>query len=182
MGKWENIRIGDITKTNLSVYSIKENWDYVNYLDTGNITMNRITEIQKIMLKDDKLPSRARRKVNMNNIIYSTVRPNQLHYGIIKKQPVNFLVSTGFTVVDVDEKKANPNFIYYFLSHPDTTAYLQAIGEQSTSAYPSIKPSDIENMKIMLPEKVVQDKIVGILLSLDEKIDLNNKINNNLVT
>lgn len=181
MENWERTTIGGIVKTNLSTYSLKENWEYVNYLDTGNITMNKILEIQKLNLAVDELPSRARRKVNKDNIIYSTVRPNQLHFGIIKKQPENFLVSTGFAVIEVDKKIANPDFVYYFLSCSDTIERLQAIGEQSTSTYPSIKPSDIENLEIILPNKVVQDKIVTILLSLDEKISINNEINNNLV-
>ena len=76
--------------TNQSTYSIKENWQFVNYLDTGNITMNRIDKIQYINTLMDKLPSRARRKVKLNSIIYSTVRPNQLHYGMIKEQPEIF--------------------------------------------------------------------------------------------
>ena len=126
------------------------------------------------------MPSRAKRKVKYNSIIFSTVRPNQLHYGIIKNQPDNFLVSTGFTVIDIDEDKASADFIYYLLTQNDVVQHLQAIAEQSTSAYPSIKASDIENLNIMLPNLDTQKKIAYILRSLDEKIELNNKINENL--
>ena len=127
------------------------------------------------------MPSRARRKVKSNSIIYSTVRPNQLHYGIIKEQPENFLVSTGFAVIDVDFKKAVPDYIYYALTQQEVTEHLQAIAEQSVSAYPSIKPSDIENLELLLPDKNTQGKIVAILKSIDEKIKQNNEINNNLL-
>ena len=102
MAEWQTVRLSKIVSTNQSTYSPKEDWQFANYLDTGNITMNQIDEIQYINTSADKLPSRARRKVKLNSIIYSTVRPNQLHYGIIKKQPENFLVSTGFVVIDVD--------------------------------------------------------------------------------
>ena len=88
-----------------------ENWEYVNYLDTGSITANKIDDIQWIDLSIDKLPSRARRKVQDGNIVYSTVRPNQLHYGLIKNQPKNFLVSTGFTVIIVTPRQTTvPRF------------------------------------------------------------------------
>lgn len=165
---------------NQSTYSPKENWQFVNYLDTGNITMNKIDEIQYINTAKDKLPSRAKRKVKTNSIIYSTVRPNQLHYGIIKEQPDNFLVSTGFTVIEVNYDKAVPDFIYYALTKQEVTEQLQAIAEQSVSAYPSLKPSDIENLEFMLPDKKTQERIVAILRSIDEKIKENNAINNNL--
>ena len=180
MAEWQTVRLGEIVKTNQSTYSPKENWQFVNYLDTGNITMNKIDEIQNINKAKDKLPSRARRKVKTNSIIYSTVRPNQLHYGIIKKQPDNFLVSTGFTVIDVNYDKAVPDFIYYALTKQEVTEQLQAIAEQSVSAYPSLKPSDIENLELMLPDKKAQERIVDILRSIDEKIKENNAINNNL--
>ena len=180
MAEWQTVRLGEIVKTNQSTYSPKENWQFVNYLDTGNITMNKIDEIQYINTAKDKLPSRARRKVKTNSIIYSTVRPNQLHYGTIKEQPDNFLVSTGFTVIDVNYDKAVPDFIYYALTKQEVTEQLQAIAEQSVSAYPSLKPSDIENLELMLPDKKAQERIVDILMSIDVKIKENNAINNNL--
>ena len=180
MADWRTFRLGKIVLTNQSTYSPKEDWRFVNYLDTGNITMNRIDEIQYINTSTDKLPSRARRKVKLNSIIYSTVRPNQLHYGIIKEQPENFLVSTGFAVIDVDFEKAVPDYIYYVLTQQEITEHLQAIAEQSVSAYPSIKPSDIENLELLLPDRKTQEKIVTILSSIDEKIKQNNEINNNL--
>ena len=181
MAEFKLVKISDIAQTNKSSYSSKDNWAFVNYLDTGNFTQNVIDSIQHIDLTEEKLPSRAKRKVKTNSIIYSTVRPNQLHYGIVKSQPQNFLVSTGFTVIDVDETRAVAEYVYYFLTQADIVESLQAIGEQSVSTYPSIKPSDIENIEIPLPSLDVQKKIVGILKSLDDKIASNSAINNNLV-
>lgn len=180
MLEWKLIRLGDICKTNENSYYPKDNWKFVNYLDTGSLTENKITELQYINTKTDKMPSRARRKVIKNSILYSTVRPNQLHYGIIKEPVDNLLVSTGFTVIDVDTNKAIPEFIYYLLIQNNTTEQLQAIAEQSVSTYPSIKPSDIENLEFKLPNLIIQNKIVSILDIIDSKICQNEKINKNL--
>ena len=180
MAEWNTVRLGTIVLINQDTYSPKEKWQFVNYLDTGNIIMNRIAEIQYINTSMDKLPSRARRKVKSNSIIYSTVRPNQLHYGIIKGQPKNFLVSTGFAVVDVNIEKALPDYIYYVLTQKEITEHLQTIAEQSVSTYPSLKPSDIENLEVLLPDIDTQKAIVAILSVIDEKIRQNTQINNNL--
>ena len=180
MNEWKKFRLGDIAKTNTNTYSQKEKWSFVNYLDTGNINQNKIEEIKYIDLSREKLPSRAKRKVRFNSIIYSNVRPNQLHYGIVKDYPDNFLVSTGFTVIDVNESIAVPDYIYYILTLEEITNHLQAIGEQSVSAYPSIKPSDLENLEIWIPDLTEQSKIVTILSSIDEKIAVNSTINDNL--
>lgn len=178
---WSNIRLGDICQTNKSTYSLSEKWDYVNYLDTGNLTQDKVSDYRHIVLGQDKLPSRARRKVEVDDILYSTVRPNQLHYGIARKLLPNTLVSTGFAVITVDKEKANSDFIYYYLTQNDVTETLQAIGEQSTSAYPSIKPSDIENLEISLPTLEEQEVIAHTLRSLDQKIEVNREINHHLV-
>lgn len=177
---WRTVKFGDICKINNETYSISENWDFVNYLDTGNITKNVINEFQFISIKNDKLPSRARRKVKNGNIIYSTVRPNQEHYGYITSQPQNFLVSTGFAVIDVNLNLADSKFIYYNLTQREYTNLLQSIAEQSTTTYPSIKSIDIANLKISIPSLSVQKKIAAILSALDDKIELNEKINQNL--
>ena len=180
MLEWKLIRLGDICITNKNSYSSKDNWKFVNYLDTGSLTENKITELQYINIETDKIPSRARRKVIKNSILYSTVRPNQLHYGIIKEPVDNLLVSTGFTVIDVDINKAIPEFVYYLLTQNNTTEQLQAIAEQSVSTYPCIKPSDIENLEFKLPNLIIQNKIVSILDTIDSKICQNEKINKNL--
>ncbi len=180
MEVWKKIRLGDACITNADSYSPKEEWKFVNYLDTGNITDNRINSIQYIDMKNDKLPSRARRKVKKGSIIYSTVRPNQRHFGIIRTQPENFLVSTGFVVIDVDANVLDVDFLYYLLTQPKCIEALHAIAEQSTSAYPSIKPSDIEDLEIKIPDLDIQKKISGVLGSLDKKIVQNNEINDTM--
>ena len=149
-------------------------------MDTGNITNNEIDSIQYLDIESDKLPSRARRKVKNDSIIYSSVRPNQRHFGIIKSQPENFLVSTGFIVIDVNAEVLNADFLYYLLSQSVIVESLHAIAEQSTSAYPSIKSSDIEDLEIEIPELNTQKKIAEILSSLDKKIAQNIKVNENL--
>ena len=180
MEAWRKIRLGDACVTNADSYSPKEEWKFVNYLDTGNITNNRIDSIQYIDVGNDKLPSRARRKVKKDSIIYSTVRPNQRHFGIIKTQPENFLVSTGFAVIDVDAGMLDADFLYYLLTQPTLVEALHAIAEQSTSAYPSIKPSDIEDLEMEIPDLATQKKIADVLGSLDKKIAQNTEVNENL--
>ena len=180
MSEWTTIRLGSVVRTNTTSYSPKEGWKYVNYLDTGNITENVIDAIHHIDLENEKLPSRAKRKVQMNSILYSTVRPNQKHFGIIKSMPKNFLVSTGFAVIDVISEKADADYLYFWLTQNTVVEQLHAIAEQSVSAYPSIKASDIENLEIELPPLTVQKSIASILKSISDKMSHNSNINENL--
>ncbi len=165
---------------NDATYSPKEAWPFINYLDTGNITENRISEIQRLVAGADKIPSRARRKVEQGDIVYSTVRPNQKHFGLMKNIPENFLASTGFAVIRAKDTVADTGFIYWFLAQDHIVDYLHSIAENSVTAYPAIKPGELEQLELALPPLPEQRAIAQVLGSLDDKIELNRRMNETL--
>ncbi|WRC94555.1 restriction endonuclease subunit S [Helicobacter pylori] len=178
MTKLLDLKNHSVIAINQNNYTKEDNYKKVYYLDTDNITNNRINAFLKIDLTKEKLPSRAKRKCSINSIIYSSVRPNQRHFGIIKEIPKNFLVSTAFIVIDViDLKKLDPNYLYYYITQDKITHYLQRIAECGTSSYPSITPLDFLNIKIKLYPLETQQKIARTLSILDQKIENNHKIN-----
>lgn len=170
MTEWKEYKLGEVIKTN--VESIGKDYPYskILYLDTGSITRNNIDQYQEFEL--DKAPSRAKRLVKQDDIIYSSVRPNQLHYGYITNPANNLVVSTGFVTITCNKAYIEPKFLYYYLTQENITEYLHSVAEASTSAYPSLKPSDIEFLDISLPPLPEQIRIASILSSLDDKIDL----------
>lgn len=93
--------------------------------------------------------------------------------GLIKNENVAIVQNTiGFkTKENLDSK-----YLYYwFLTKQNE---LQSFNRGS--GQPSIKKTDVENMEIDLPDIAIQKKIVNILEKLDDKIYLNNQINDNL--
>jgi type I restriction enzyme S subunit len=177
--KWTTARLKDLALINRESYSRSDGWDFVNYLDTGSITKGVIDKITLIDLRHEKLPSRARRKVAPYDIIYSTVRPNQEHYGIIRHPVANMLVSTGFVTITAKEG-VDAQYLYYYLSQPQITTYLHAIAEQRVSTYPALNVSDLEELPITVPPLRIQQEIGEMLSCLDAKIDLNDRMNENL--
>lgn len=178
MTKLLDLKNNSIIAINQNNYTKKDNYKKVCYLDTDNITNNKINTLLKIDLTKEKLPSRAKRKCSINSIIYSSVRPNQRHFGIIKEIPKNFLVSTAFIVIDIiDLEKLDPNYLYYYIMQDKITHHLQRIAECGTSSYPSITPLDFLNIKVKLYPLETQQKIARTLSVLDQKIENNHKIN-----
>ena len=176
-------RIKDICDTNQNTLSSKNEITEIEYLDTGSITENMISETQ--ILKRECAPSRAQRIVKNNTIIYSSVRPNLKHYGILKNPSSNFIVSTGFITLDIKNemmKEIEPEYLFYLLTQNSITYYLHSIGQNSVSSYPSINPSDIENLSFSFPDLSEQQRIAKILSTIDAKIELNKKINRKLET
>ena len=175
---WIPKKVSDIAQINAEAYSPKENWGLVNYFDTSSVTKGVFSDAQSI--PGDQLPSRARRKIRDGDIVYSTVRPNQRHYGIIKNPPANTLVSTGFAVVRGKQKVCDTRFLYYALTQGTIVEYLQNIAEQNVSAYPAVLPKDLASLEILLPPLREQRAIAHILGTLDDKIELNRQMSQTL--
>ena len=175
------MRIKDICDINAFSISINDGFDNIQYLDTSNLTENEIGELQSMLLSE--APSRAQRRVKNNTILYSTVRPNQKHYGILSNPCHNLIVSTGYATLDIKESLKNEydaHFLYYLLTQNWVTTYLQTLAENSVSSYPSINASDIGNLDFIFPKIEVQRQIAFVLKNIDDKIVLNRSINRNL--
>ena len=142
------------------------------YLDTSNLTQNYITELQELT---SNFPSRARRLVQNKTILYSTVRPNQCHYGILINPENELVVSTGFATIDVnDEDVLSPYMLYSFLTTPSNVQYLHNIAVNAVSSYPSINPSDIGQMKLAIPHNT------SLMKDFNSRVaDIYSKINTN---
>lgn len=111
----------------------------------------------KILSKGDVIIS-ARGTVGELAIIPSDMAFNQSCYGLRAK---DFVDST---------------FLYYLLKQSVNILKHNTHG----SVFDTITRETFENISIKLPPLLTQQKIVAILSSLDDKIELNNKINTNL--
>ena len=99
------------------------------------------------------------RKGSLNNVIYAD-------------KPF-WTVDTMFWSI-INDSIANPLFVYYSICKKDFASL--NVG----SAVPSLTVPVIEDIDILLPSKATQNKVVSVLKSLDDKIELNRHINDNL--
>ena len=171
--------LSELASINQETYSPKNNWDSINYLDTSSITDGTISEIQYINPSVDKLPSRARRILKQGDIVFSTVRPNQLHYGIVSNPLPNMLGSTGFAVIRSNTSTIPNEIIYLALTDPSFIEQMQQIAEQSVSTFPSIRPSDLDACCIPEPQDG-EDKVIAAIQALFSESAANNEENNRL--
>ena len=150
---WEVYPLSKLLRYNYNSIGKQNFYEMINYLDTSSLTKNYLESTQSFNVENDKVPSRAKRIVSKNDILYSTVRPNQFHYGIIKYPIKNLIASTGFVQLNSKKDWVSNDLIYTFLTSRWVTERLQQIAELSVSAYPSISPNDILDLQIALPKQ-----------------------------
>ena len=172
---WKFAKVGDYCIENTGNLSKNDSFDTILYLDTGSITDNYIFELQELNLATDEIPSRAKRKVTHGDIIYSTVRPNLRHYGLLQNPPGNLIVSTGFSVLHNTGLGVSNDFLFMWLTTKSILEYLQSIAENSVSTYPSLNVSDLLNVEIIVPDSMTLAKINCFLNAIFSAISENNK-------
>ena len=168
---WEVKRLGEFLDCNKNSMSSESDYKYINYLDTSSLTENLINGIAKI---HQDYPSRAKRIVNKNDILFSTVRPAQHHFGIIKKTVKNMIASTGFAILSCKYGSEYNEFFYQFITSTENIEKLDSIANLNASSYPSINPSDILDLKITLPHEISElkpfiDKVSAIFELVDSR-------------
>lgn len=94
--------------------------------------------------------------------------------GDLNITPVEICIGRGVCALRM--KNGNQSFLYYLMKY-----YVPNLrNKESGTVFGSINRNDIENLDINIPDYDVQKKIAGVLGALDDKIELNNKINQNL--
>ncbi len=73
--------------------------------------------------------------------------------------------------VRLDKQKCNPWYYYYLFKLPDNP--IKAIVNQCAQA--GIRGNELVKIKVPLPERKIQDRIVSILFAYDDLIEVNNK-------
>ena len=147
---WDVKPISEIAQLNRATLSKRSDMKIIQYLDTSSITMNNILSTQT--LRRESAPSRAQRLVKNDTIVYSTVRPNLRHYGILCDPDSNIIVSTGFVTIDAIDSKYS-FYLYLSLVQDNVIDYLAHVADTAVSSYPSFNPSDIGDINILCPSK-----------------------------
>ncbi|WP_461810479.1 restriction endonuclease subunit S [Faecalimonas sp.] len=95
----------------------------------------------------------------------------------VEKQFLPARVNQHVAIIRPDRFKANPSYILYFLQMKKQ--YLLQLSA-SGGTRNALTKKMIEDLEIQLPPFDIQEKIASILSALDDKIALNQQINNNL--
>ena len=87
--------------------------------------------------------------------------------------------NNGLIRLKINNEIANNKFVFYNLQTQYYKNFINAISA-GTSTQPNMQINSLLSFEIPLPPLEIQKKIARILSSLDDKIELNNKINQNL--
>ncbi len=166
---WKECKLGDIcsySKERINISRLNNE----NYISTENMLPNRggITKVTTLPTAEFT-PSFEKKDTLVSNI-----RP---YFKKIWKAEVSGGCSADVLVFKANEK-VSKDYLYYILADDEFFKYSMATSKGTKM--PRGDKLAIMNYPILLPNLSTQQKIAQILSSLDDKIELNNKINDNL--
>lgn len=170
MCTWREKRLGDYISINPATLTVAKYNGSIQYIDISSVSVGQLYGYAEYDIND--APSRARRIIQPNDIIFSTVRPNLRAYYYVKECPTNAICSTGFAVLRA-KKNANSRFIYYLVTEKSFVDYLSLVAKGS--AYPAVDTNDFKKAKVSIPDLPTQQRIADILSAYDDLIENNNK-------
>jgi type I restriction enzyme S subunit len=177
MSEWKEYRLGDVCErvTSGGTPNTRINEYYggqIPWVRTQEIEFNRLYDTQ-IKITNEGLVNSSAKWIPENSVIVAMYGATAGKVAI-NKIPVT--TNQACCNLIIDNNKADYRFIYYnILSRFSSIANLAVGGAQQ-----NLNAGMIKDLLISLPDLPTQTAIAEILSSLDDKIELNNKINQEL--
>ncbi|MBU1024128.1 restriction endonuclease subunit S [bacterium] len=148
------------------------------YIDISSIDNEKgtIKPVNQILGKD--APSRARKVVRKDDVIFATTRPYLKNIALVPEDYDNQICSTGFCVLRADEELIIPAYFYYLCRSSIIVDQLEP--KMRGASYPAVSDNDVMQVEIPLPLVGIQKKIIqrieAIFSELEEARRLHEKI------
>ncbi len=157
---WETKTLGEVlekTETVNPLQSPNAEFDYIDVSSVSNTTFE-IEETQRLKGKD--APSRARKLVRTNDIIFATIRPTLQRIAVVPEHLDKQVCSTGYFVLR-PRQGIDHRFVFYSLFTENFIGQMESL--QKGASYPAVTDGDVRAQEIPVPPLAEQQRIVGLL-------------------
>lgn len=163
--EWQTKTLGEILEKTETVNPLQSPEVEFDYIDVSSISNKTFTIEETQRLKGKAAPSRARRLVKANDVLFATVRPTLQRIAIVPDELDNQVCSTGYFVLR-PRAGIDHRYVFYFLFTDTFMGQMENL--QKGASYPAVTDGEVRSQFILFPPLPEQQRIVGIL---DEAFD-----------
>jgi type I restriction enzyme S subunit len=154
---WEEKRLGDVLQKTETIDPTKKPDEELIYLDVSSVNKETKEIENPTVLLGKNAPSRARKLVKTNDVIFATVRPTHGRVALITKEYNNQVCSTGYFVLRAKEFLKN-NLVYYFLLTYNFNKQMEKL--QKGASYPAVTDNEVKGIYIQFPKSLNDQEII----------------------
>lgn len=154
---WEIGKLGDVLQKTETIDPTKTpNEEYV-YIDVSSVNKENLSIEEVNLIKGKDAPSRARKLVKTNDVIFATVRPTLKRIAIIPKEYDGQICSTGYFVLRGKEFIDN-RLVFYFLQ---THSFMERMEKlQKGASYPAVTDGEVREQIITFPKSLGEQRAI----------------------
>jgi Restriction endonuclease S subunits len=166
-GEWEVKRLGEIATIDPENLGSNTQPDYrFNYISLEDVDQGSLLHWSE--QEFSSAPSRARRRLRLNDVLVSTVRPSLKSHLLFSQDNSEWVCSTGFSTLRCNGDLADPSYVYFHLFGDLINKQIESL--LTGSNYPAISSRDVRSLEIPVPALPEQREIASILRSMEEEV------------
>lgn len=149
------------------------------FLNAKNVTSSGFSFQEKMFISREKDFLLRKGKLQRHDIVLTT-RGTVGNVGYFSDE-ISFTdirINSGMVILRCSKKHVMPEFAYWLFRSPFIQSQIYSL--KSGSAQPQLPISIMKNITLLLPPLNIQEAIVKVVSCLDDKIELNNRINKTL--
>ena len=185
MSNWQEYRLADICKKIGSGATPRGGND--TYLKEGEYALIRSQNVIDFefsynglaYISEEQAAKLNNVSVELNDVLLNITGDSVARVCTPPKNVLPARVNQHVAIIRTYENLLNPLYLKYYLLNPVFKEYMLMLSS-SGGTRNAITKGMIEEFKILAPDLITQTDIAEILSSLDDKIELNNKINQEL--
>ena len=181
--EWKKVSLGDITELVIDYRGktpkkLGGDWSDTGYraLSAKNIKTGHIVQLDTIRYVDEEMYKKwMKDEIQRGDVIITSEAPfGQIYFWDSDEKIV---LSQRLFCVRI-KKDYHPQFVYYYMT---TAAFQGEMGGRATgTTVVGLRQPELMKCELYCPDYETQKQIASVLSSIDAKININNKINDNL--
>jgi type I restriction enzyme S subunit len=172
-GDYPIMQIGELTSSISETHKLGK--EKLVFLNTSDILHGKFLHRTYSTVRD--WPGQAKKSIRKDDILFSEIRPANGRWAYVDEEADDIVVSTKLMVIRANQDRLFPKFLYQFLTSSEITKWLQHLAESRSGTFPQITFDQIATLEIPLPPLAEQRAIARVLGALDDKIELNRRMN-----
>ena len=151
----------------------------INYVKSESITDSKYLNSELFEHITEETHNKLRRsQLKKDDLLFTIAGAYLGKLAIVREENLPLNTNQAVGVVRIDSEKADSNYIYYYFSQKHINKYINSLSSQSSQ--PNLNLKLLGNLEYKNKDLKEQKQISSILSSIDDKIENNNKINEEL--
>ena len=152
--------VGDVLLKTETVNPASKREQEFEYIDVSSVSNETFTVVDTQHLLGKDAPSRARKLVRTDDILFATIRPTLQRIALVPEHLDAQVCSTGYFVLRAG-KQVLSKYLFHYLFTREFTAQMESL--QKGASYPAVNDSDVRSQLIAYPSLKEQKRIVTLL-------------------